>query len=122
MSLFRVAPFAFGIVLIVVGFSNILVGIDKVAQYEDLIVERAAHAPPARLAAATGLDPRQTLGLLQPLRQGSGGDLGAAGKLSFYRVVATGGWVVAVIGLLSAMVGVVQHRRTARLIRESRSY
>lgn len=121
MAVLRVLPFALGLLILVVGVGNILVGVDKVAQYEELIRERARQAPASRMVAATALDGRQAATLLHPLRQGGGSDQTAVGKLAFYRVVTAGGWTLTGIGLACCGFGFTRHRRQMRLNPGSRS-
>jgi len=117
MSLLRSLPFSIGVVLLVVAAGNIIVGTDKVEQYEDLLRERGMQVAASQAAVVTRLTPQQAATLLQPLRHGSGADIGAAGKLAFYKVVATGGWCLAAAGILFGLFGIVQHRRRSTSVR-----
>ncbi|MDX2168576.1 MAG: hypothetical protein SF182_15985 [Deltaproteobacteria bacterium] len=102
-----------GLVLVVLGVGNWAVSHSKLAEY----AARAA-APQAidsgSLADFRRLSPRTNARVLDGLHRGpSAADIATA-KRDFYAVLATGGRLIAGVGLLLAAVGAFQHWRARR--------
>ena len=105
-----------GVLLIIIGFGNWYTGVDKGAEYERLL---AAGNLPAALDDYDDfhhLTARTTATLLGPLQRGSDEYTLANAKLDFYKVVQSGGRMLALLGLFCSAAGVIrswQRRRVA---------
>jgi hypothetical protein len=103
-----------GVVLIVLGVGNWSVSHPKVAEYTrrasapDPIDPRASFADFQRLTARTNR------GVLEGLHRGTGDYRYADAKRDFYTVLDSGGRFIALVGLLLAGIGLLQHWRHRR--------
>ncbi|MBX3027705.1 hypothetical protein KF840_22650 [bacterium] len=100
-----------GLVLIVLGVGNWSVSQPKVAEYTrrasapDPIDTRSSFADFARLTARTNS------GVLEGLHRGTGDYGDAEAKRDLYTVLDSGGRFIAMLGLLLAGIGLIQHWR-----------
>lgn len=100
-----------GLVLIVLGLGNWSVSQPKVAEYTrrasapDPIDTRASFEDFARLTARTNA------GVLEALHRGTGDYGDAEAKRDLYTVLDSGGRFIALVGVLLAGIGLIQHWR-----------
>ena len=97
MSLVRNPALWTGLALMAVGGGNWLNGRIKLVEYETMLDQPTAVAAANSPDEYPNLNERTTATLLEPLRTRSTGSY-AEGKRDFYRVVATGGRLLAFFG------------------------
>ena len=105
-----------GVLLIILGFGNWYTGVDKGAEYERLLAAGNLPAAVDDYDDFHQLTARTTATLLGPLQRGSDEYTLANAKLDFYKVVQSGGRMLALLGLFCTAAGVIrswQRRRIA---------
>jgi hypothetical protein len=106
-----------GLVLIVLGVGNWSVSQPKVAEYTrrasapDPIDTRSSFEDFARLTARTNA------GVLEGLHRGTGDYGDAEAKRDLYTVLDSGGRFIAMVGVLLAGIGLIQHWRRRGTLR-----
>jgi len=106
-----------GVALLVLGLGNWVASISKIAEYERRLREPMVSEPVVSLEAFKKLTPRTDATLLERLHRRFGEYGVDEARRDFYTVVQSGGRLLAVIGLLSIGVGLLQRWRHRRLLR-----
>jgi hypothetical protein len=102
-----------GLLLIIIGFGNWYTGVDKGAEYEQLLAAGNLPTTVDDFQDFQHLSARTTATLLDPLQRGSDEYTLANAKLDFYRVVQSGGRMLMMLGLFCSAAGLIRlwHRR-----------
>ncbi len=115
MTVLRSPLLPVGVLLIVLGLGNWYTGIDKGAEYEQLLAAGNLPAPVENFEDFRELDARTTTTLLSPLQRGSDEYTIANAKLDFYKVVQSGGRLLILAGLFCAAAGLIRSWHYQRL-------
>jgi hypothetical protein len=108
MGLWRRNPLIpVGVLLIVVGLGNWYTGRDKAVEHERLLHGDVPAGSLQKFEEFDKLTARTNASLLRPFQQGADPSALLRAKLDFYRVVQTGGWLLVLLGLFSAIAGVI---------------
>lgn len=114
VSVWRNPLLACGLVLLVLGAGNWWVGRSKMQEYSDRVTDAVATESPSRLDEFPELNARTNAALLARLHRGLDSYTRSDAKLDFYRVVDSGGRMLAVAGLLLMCVALTHHRFAER--------
>ena len=104
-----------GVLLIIIGFGNWYTGVDKGAEYERLLAAGNLPAAVDDYDDFHQLTARTTASLLAPLQRGSDEYTLANAKLDFYKVVQSGGRMLALLGLFCSAAGVIRSWQRRRI-------
>ena len=89
-----------GVVLLVLGLGNWVVSCNRIAEYEPRASTVARETSVQSLADYSELTPRTNATLLKRMNRGMAEYTVAGAKLDIYRVVQSGGRLLATVGLL----------------------
>jgi len=92
----RSGPVLAGLLLLAVGFGNIIAGHSKIAQYEELVQVTVPHAP------------RDPIALFPSVSEGEERHALAGAKLAFYQLLVTAGQLLAALGGSLITIGVLR--------------
>lgn len=107
MGLLKTPLVLVGLLLTLIGLGNVYTGTTKAAEYEELLATRHAKPPEPREHESSRLEPRLRSSLLKNLAEEDDRFAAARAKLDFYRVVHGGGRLLTLLGLFSAISGVI---------------
>jgi hypothetical protein len=99
-----------GLLLGAIGFGNAYTGSRKIAEYEQLLANRA-HSEMEHDRAVEGAEVR--LSLLDSFARAQVPSAAARSKLDFYRVVDTGGRLLSLLGVFCVVGGMIRARHRA---------
>ena len=85
-----------GLLLLAVGFGNMIAGHSKIGQYEELVQLTVPHAP------------RDPIALFPAVSEGEERHALAAAKLAFYQLLVTAGQLLAALGGSLIAIGVLR--------------
>ena len=97
-----------GLLLVIMGLGNWYTGINKGAEYEQLLANTSSPAAAVQFDDFRELNARTTATLLSPLRRGSDERRLISAKLDFYRVVQSGGRIFILLGLFCTAAGLIR--------------
>lgn len=107
MSSRRIALIPAGIVFLLLGIGNWITGQTKVTEHEQLLEAQTAPARMQQFEEFTQLSARTNASLLRPLQARSDEQAAILQKLDFYRVVASGGRLVTLLGIFTLLVALL---------------
>ena len=99
MSLLRHPAFGTGLVLLVLGLGNWAVARTRLSEFADPSVNSPVVAPLGHYEDFAELDARTNAELLRPLQRGVNPTTTTEVRVDFYKVVQTGGKLIAFVGI-----------------------